>query len=95
MVIRDVGTSGRSDDFQATTVCCGQRPQHFRNHREAIHGLRPLQFIVTEGHNILEVKEIICGLRPQQLIVALLPDYYTISLMGPKRSLVTQIIRVL
>ena len=35
----------------AATVCCGQRPQHFLNHREAIHGLWPPQFVVAEGHN--------------------------------------------
>ena len=33
---------------KSTKVCCGQRPQHLRHHREAIHSC----FFVVKGHNI-------------------------------------------
>ena len=38
----------------ATTVHCGQKPQHLRVHREEIRALRPSQFIVTKDTNIWE-----------------------------------------
>ena len=41
----------------ATTVHCGQRPQHLRVHRESIHVLRPPQFIVAKDSNIWEFTE--------------------------------------
>ena len=41
----------------AITVHCGQRPQHLKVHREDIHVLRPLQFIVAKDHNIWEFTE--------------------------------------
>ena len=35
----------------ATSVHCDQRPQHLSNHREAICGRTPSQFIMDKGHN--------------------------------------------
>ena len=34
-----------------------QKPQHWRDHREAIHGLTPSQFVMSKSHNIREITE--------------------------------------
>ena len=39
----------------AATVRCGQRPQHFWSHKEAIIGRRAPQFVVAKGHNIWKI----------------------------------------
>ena len=41
----------------ATTVHCGQKPQHLRVHSEAIYVIRPPHFIVAKNHNIWEFTE--------------------------------------
>ena len=39
----------------ADIVHCGQRSQHKRDHRKAIHRQRPPQFAVAIGHNFLKI----------------------------------------
>ena len=39
-------------------VCCGQRPQHLRDHKWTIYDQRRSQFVVAKGHNILKVTKL-------------------------------------
>ena len=63
---------------KATSAHCDQKPQHLRNHREAIHGWsRPYQFIVISGTTfeksqrgyswLVKAALVHCGQRPQHL----------------------------
>ena len=39
-------------------VCCGQKPQHLRDHKWTIYDQRRSQFVVAKGHNILKVTKL-------------------------------------
>ena len=39
--------------LSATTVCCGQRPQHLSGHRDLICSFWPPQFVMAKGHQYL------------------------------------------